>query len=61
MECAHTKLKCRNYGEKHRTNSSQYLIWGKQAIKAFNSDELDIQMKDEPNFKVIISNNGVWE
>ena len=22
VECAHTKLKCRNYGEKHRANSN---------------------------------------
>ena len=61
VECAHTKLKCRNCGEKHRANSSQCLIWGKQATKAFNSDELDVQMKDKPDFEVVISNNGVWE
>ena len=26
VECAHTKLKCRNCGKKHRTNSNQCLI-----------------------------------
>ena len=29
VECAHTKLKCRNCGEKHRANNSQCSIWGK--------------------------------
>ena len=61
MECAHTKLKCRNCGEKHRANSSQCSIWGRQASKVSNSEELDVQMKNTPNFKVVISNNEVWE
>ena len=61
MECAHIKLKCRNCEEKHRANSSQYLIWKKQVIKALNSDKSNVQMKDKPNFKVVISNNGVWD
>ena len=33
IECAHTKFKCRNCGLSHRANSSQCLIWGKQAVK----------------------------
>ena len=29
VECAYTKLKYRNCGEKHKANNSQCLIWGK--------------------------------
>jgi len=61
VECAHTKLKCRNCGEKYRVNSSQCSIWGRQASKVSSSNESDVQMKDKPDFEVIISNNGVWD
>ena len=61
VECAHTKLKCRNCGEKHRANNSQCSIWRRQAFKVSNSEELDVQMKNTPDFEVVISNNGVWE
>ena len=60
MEYAHTKLKCRNCGEKHRANNSQCLICGKQASKVSNSEESNIQMKNKPDFEVVISNNEVW-
>ena len=61
MEYAHTKLKCRNCGEKYRANNSQCSIWEKQASKVFSSNELDVQMKNTFNFKVIIFNNKVWK
>ena len=61
MQCAYIKLKCRNCGEKHRANNSQCSIWGKQASKVSNSEESDVQMKDKPDFEVVISNNGVWD
>ena len=61
VECAHTKLKCRNCGEKHRANDSQCLIWGKQASKVSSSNESNVQIKNTSNFKVVIFNNGVWE
>ena len=37
------------------------IIWGKQASKTSNLNEPDIQMKNTPDFEVVISNNGVWE
>ena len=61
MECAHTKLKCRNCGEKHKANSNQCSIWGKQASKVSSSNESDVQMKNTPDFEVVISNNEVWK
>jgi hypothetical protein len=61
VECAHTKLKCRNCGEKHRANSRQCSIWEEQTSKTSNSNEVDVQMKNTPDFEVVISNNGVWE
>jgi len=63
VECAHIKLKYRNCGGKYRANSNQCSIWGRQAFKVsnLNSNELDVQMKNTPDFEVVISNNGVWE
>ena len=61
VECAHTKLKCRNCGEKHRANSNQCSIWGKQTSETSNLSKVDVQMKNTPDFEVVISNNRVWK
>jgi len=55
IECSHSKLKCRNCGENHKSNSQIYSIWEKQASLSASSAKSDVAMKNSADFAVIIS------
>ena len=55
IECPHSKLKCRNCGENHKSNSQICSIWGKQASLSISPAKSDVAMENSADFAVVIS------
>ena len=55
IECSHSKLKCRNCGENHKSNNQICSIWKKQTSLSASPAKSDIAMKNSADFAVIIS------
>ncbi len=55
IECSHSKLKCRNCDENHKSNSQICSIWEKQTSLSASPAKSDIAMKNSADFAVIIS------
>ncbi len=55
IECSHSKLKCRNCDENHKSNSQICSIWEKQASLSVSSAKSDVAMKNSADFAVVIS------
>src|SRR5881394_2148209 len=54
IECSHSKLKCRNCGENHKSNSQICLIWEKQASLSVSPAKSDVAMENNADFAVVI-------
>ncbi len=55
IECSHSKLKCRNCGENHKSNNQICSIWEKQASLSVSPAKSDVAMKNSADFAVVIS------
>src|SRR6266513_143965 len=54
IECSHSKLKCRNCGENHKSNSQICSIWGKQVSLSISPAKSDVAMENSADFAVVI-------
>ena len=54
IECSHSKLKCRNCEENHKSNSQICSFWGKQASLSISPAKSDVAMENSADFAVII-------
>ena len=54
IKCSHSKLKCRNCEENHKSNSQICLFWGKQASLSISPAKSDVAMENSADFAVVI-------